>query len=1092
MLRILVLCSLMLFFFANPLFAQKKNKSKPQDKWTEGTFQGLKFRSVGPALTSGRIGDIAVHPEKRHVYYVAVSSGGVWKTINNGTTWQPIFDTQGSYSIGCITLDPNNPYTVWVGSGENNSQRSVSYGDGVYKSVDGGKNWKNMGLKNSEHIGEIVVDPRNSDVVFVAAQGPLWNAGGDRGLYKSTDGGENWKKVLNVSPHTGVSDIVYDPRNPDVMVASTYQRRRRVWTLINGGPESAIYKSTDGGESWRKIKTGLPSVDMGRIGLAISPANPDVLYAIIEAADGKGGFFKSTDRGESWKKMNKYVSGSPQYYQELVPDPQDVNRVYSLDTWLHVTTDGGKTMKKVGGKFKHVDDHALWIDPKDPEYLLIGCDGGVYESFDRGATWHFKANLPVTQFYRVAVDNEEPFYNIYGGTQDNFTLGGPSQTTNIQGITNQDWYVTLGGDGFEPAIDPTDPNIVYSQYQYGGLVRYDKKSGETLFIRPQAAKGEAPLRWNWDSALLISPHNHKRIFFAAQKVFRSDDRGATWTAISPDLTRDLDRNQLQVMGKIQRVDAVAKNKSTSFYGTIVSLDESPLQEGLMYSGSDDGLIQVTEDGGKNWKRVDRFPGIKGMPYVSDVLASRHQANVVYAALDAHKDGDFKPYVLKSSNRGTSWVSISGNLPQRGTVYSLMEDHENPNLLFAGTEFGVFFTVDGGKRWVQLKGGIPVIAVRDLDIQRREDDLVAGTFGRGFYVLDDYSMLRNMSPASLEQEAQLFAVKDALAYMPDAPLGLPDKSFQGDSYYTAPNPPFGAVFTYYLRDGLKTLKQQRQAREKKNAGAKYPGWDELRAEDREKKPEVILTVKDEAGNIVRTMSGPVGKGFHRVAWDLRYPPLNPTDIKPASNDNPFRSKPTGPLAVPGKYTVEMMKRVNGQETSLGSAQPFTVTSLGLATLPAEDKAALLAFQQKTARLQRAILGANMLVGEASSRLAHIRKAIQYTNARGADWVSRTDKLSNDLKDIQRLLQGDRTISRRSEPAPMSISRRMGEIIQAQWSSSSAPTQTSKTAYDIAADEFAAVLPQLKKLITVDLKKLEDDLEIAGAPFTPGRFPVWEKE
>ncbi|MCD4751200.1 MAG: hypothetical protein K8R59_17640, partial [Thermoanaerobaculales bacterium] len=459
------------------------------------TFAGLKLRDIGPAVSSGRIGDFAVDAADPSRYFVAVASGGVWKTENSGTTWTPIFDDEGSYSIGCIEIDPSNPDIIWVGTGENNSQRSVSFGDGVYKSLDGGQTWKNMGLEDSQHIGMIAIDPRDTDIVYVAAQGPLWNAGGDRGLYKTTDGGTNWEQVLEISEHTGVNEVHFDPRNPDVLYATAYQRRRRTWTLINGGPESAIYKSTDGGASWRTLKKGLPKIDMGRIGLDISPADPDVIYAIIEAARDEGGFFRSTDRGESWTKRSDHVAGSPQYYNEIVADPSDVNRVYSLETWMNVTTDGGETFEKIGSAFRHVDDHAMWIDPANPRHLLVGCDGGIYESWDRAETYIFKANLPVTQFYRVGIDNAEPFYFVYGGTQDNATLGGPSRTRSPSGIANEDWFVTVFGDGFQTRVDPEDPMIVYSEWQYGGLVRHDRRSGEIVNIQPAQPPGEAPFRW---------------------------------------------------------------------------------------------------------------------------------------------------------------------------------------------------------------------------------------------------------------------------------------------------------------------------------------------------------------------------------------------------------------------------------------------------------------------------------------------------------------------------------------------------------------------------------------------------------------------
>lgn len=1092
----LFLLWLNLLLFAAPPQEKGKKETQPQTRLKAETFSGLALRSIGPALTSGRIGDLAVHPQNRSVYFAAVASGGVWKTENSGTTWQPVFDGQGSYSIGCVAIDPNNPLIVWVGTGENNSQRSVGYGDGVYKSLDGGKTWKNTGLKNSEHVGKIVIDPRNSEVVYVAAQGPLWAPGGDRGLYKTTDGGKNWKQILSISENTGVSDLDYDPRNPDVLYASAYQRRRHVWTLINGGPESALYKSTDAGANWKKIESGLPKEEMGRIGLAVAPANPDVVYAIIEAANKTGGFFRSTDMGENWEKRSGYVSGSPQYYQEIICDPKEVNRVYSMDVWMQVTEDGGKTFRKVGEKFKHVDNHALWIDPQNTDYLLSGCDGGVYESFDRGATWHFKANLPVTQFYKITVDNELPFYNVYGGTQDNFTLGGPSRTLTVQGITNSDWFVTLGGDGFEPQVDPQDPNIIYSQYQYGGLVRFDKRSGELIDIQPQPGKGEEPLRWNWDSALLLSPHSHTRLYFAAQRIFRSDDRGDSWRPISPDLTRRIDRNRLPVMGKVWSIDAVAKNASTSFYGNIVALTESPLQEGLIYAGSDDGLVQITENGGENWRKIEKFPGVPEMTYVNCLLASQHGASTVYAAFNNHKRGDFKPYLLKSDDHGKSWVSVTGNLPERGSVYSIAEDHVNPDLLFAGTEFAVFFTLDGGKNWIQLQGGMPTIAVRDLAIQKRENDLVVGTFGRGIYILDDYSLLRQLSAEALEQEAALYPVKNAWMYIESAPLGLRDKSFQGDSYFTVPNPPFGATFTYYLKEEIKTLKKQRQEAEKKldkEGGAlRYPDWETLREEAREEAPAIILTVKDEDGNTVRRLSGPVKAGFHRVAWDLRYPAANPASLEPPDTEDPFADQPVGPLAAPGTYTVSLAKQVDGKETPLGTPQTFTAEPLNVATLPAADRAALLAFQQKTARLQRAVLGAENVADEAQTRLNYIKRALLDTPGADPALLQEALSLQNRLKDLQTRLSGDRVIASRNEPTPPAIVDRVQGIVYGHWTSTAAPTQTHRNAYQIAAEEFTAVLEGLRVLIEADLKNLEDKLESAGAPWTPGRVPRWKAE
>ena len=1080
---------------AMPVMAKEKTTGEPETEdeipMSAKTFSGLELRSIGPAINSGRVSDFAVHPDAHHIVYAATASGGLWKTINAGTTWMPIFDKEKSYSIGCVTLDPTNPNVVWIGTGENNSQRSVAFGDGVYKSLDGGQNWKNVGLEDSEHIGMIAIDPRDSKVVYVAAQGPLWRSGGDRGVYKTTDGGESWERVLHISDDTGANEVHLDPRNPDVVYASAYQRRRHVWTLINGGPESAIYKSTDAGVTWRKITEGLPEVDMGKIGLAVSPADPDVLYAIIEAQRDKGGTFRSTDRGESWSKQSDYVSGSPQYYNELVADPKDPDRVYSMDTFLHVSLDGGKTFKKVGEKKKHVDNHAMWIDPDNTEHFLIGCDGGIYDTYDGGASYRFFENLPITQFYRVSVDNSKPFYYVYGGTQDNNSMGGPSRTLNSSGISNEDWFITVGGDGYETAIDPTNPNIVYSQWQYGGLIRYDRVSGELVDIQPQEAPGEVADRWNWDSPLIISPHSPTRLYFASQRLYRSDDRGNSWTAVSGNLSRQIDPNSLPVFGEIQSIDAVAKNMSTSNYGNIVALSESPLVEGLIYVGTDDGLIQVTEDGGGNWHAIDQVSGVPKMTYISRLEASQHDEDTVYATFNNKKQGDFSPYVFVSRDRGQSWTSITGDLPDREIVYALMQDHVKPKLLFAGTEFGLYFTVDEGAHWFRLKGGLPTIQVRDIDIQRGENDLALATFGRGFYILDDYTPLREVSEASLEQDVILFPTGEALRYVEKrSRVGS-----RGASFWTADNPPFGAVFTYYLKDGFKTLEEQRIEAEKKARKAdeepQIPTYDELRTEEEQIDPKVFFTVRNADGEVVRRIDGKTAKGIHRVSWDLRYPSARPTSLKEEADRLPWMRDPVGPLALPGTYTVTMSSTVDGVTTDLAGPQEFGVVELGINTFKAADLAEVQAFQQKTWDLERAVRGTLKWAAEAESRLAHTRKALYDTPDADTAMLAESQRLQTELNDILVELRGDETRGDRNVFTPPSISNRVNRIVESQWDTTSAPTQTELDAYRWAADAFAKELGRLHALAS-NLEAFEDRLEEAGAPWTPGRLPEWKKE
>ncbi len=1083
-----------LALIAAPAVAKKKAAEELENgddaPMSAKTFAGLELRNIGPAINSGRVVDFAVQPDAHHIIYAATASGGLWKTTNAGITWTPIFDKEGSYSIGCVTLDPSNPAVVWVGTGENNSQRSVAFGDGVYKSLDGGANWENVGLKESEHIGMIAVDPRDSDVVYVAAQGPLWKAGGDRGVYKTTDGGANWERVLHVSEETGINEVHLDPRDPDVLYAAAYQRRRHVWTLIDGGPESAIYKSTDAGATWRKLSEGLPKVDMGKIGLAVSPADPDIIYAVIEAQRDKNGTFRSDDRGESWSKMSDYVSGSPQYYNELLADPRDPNRVYAMDTFLNVSQDGGKTFKRVGEKNKHVDNHAMWIDPDNTDHFIVGCDGGIYESFDRGKTYRYFENLPITQFYRVSVDNSKPFYYVYGGTQDNNSMGGPSRTLYKSGISNEDYFITCGGDGYETVVDPTNPNIVFSESQYGGLVRYDRVSGEAVGIQPQEEPGEAAHRWNWDSPLMISPHSPTRLYFACQRLYRSDNHGDSWTAISPDLSRQIDPNSLPVFGSIQSIDAVAKNMSTSNYGGIVSLSESPLVEGLIYAGTDDGLIQVTEDGGATWRAIDQVSGVPDMTYVSRLEASQHDADTVYAAFNNKKRGDFSPYVFVSRNRGRSWSSIAGDLPEREIVYSLMQDHVKRELLFAGTEFGLYFTVDEGQHWIRLKGGLPTIQVRDLDIHRQENDLVLATFGRGFYILDDYTPLRQVSEQAFEDGAILFPTKPALRFVEKrSRIGS-----RGETFYTADNPPFGATFTYYLKDGFKTLEDARIEAEKEARKAEkepvIPTYEALRAEEEQIEPKVFFTIRDGSGAVVRRIDGKISKGLHRATWDLRYPSARPTSIKKAEERLPWERDPVGPLALPGTYSVMMSSTVDGVTTDLAGPQEFQVTDLGINTFAADDPAAARAFQQKTWDLERAVRGALRWAGEAESRLAHTRKALYDTPGADTAMLAESQRMQTELNDILVALRGDRTRQRRNVNTPPSVSSRVYNIVGSQWDTTSAPTGTQQDAYRWAAEAFSVELARLKVLAS-DLEAFESRLEAAGAPWTPGRLPEWNE-
>lgn len=1074
---------------------QPKDAPKTEKKDDKSFSLGfLRARSVGPALTSGRVVAFAVHPQDRSHYFVAVASGGVWKTTNAGTTWTPVFDGEGSYSIGTVVFDPKNPNVVWVGTGENNSQRSVAYGDGVYKSIDGGRSWTNVGLKQSEHIGKILIDPRDSETVYVAAQGPLWGPGGDRGLYKTSDGGKTWVRILAVDEHTGVTDVVCDPRNPDILIAATYQRRRHVWTLINGGPGSGIHRSTDGGKTWKKVTAGIPGGELGRIGLGIAPSDPDIVYATIEANDRAGGIFRSSDRGATWEKRNPFDQGA-MYYAHINVDPSNADRFYFMNVLIQTSDDGGRTLRPLGDKSKHVDTHTVWIDPKNSNYLLAGCDGGVYESFDRGANWHFKSNLPVTQFYDIAVDQNPasgPFYHIYGGTQDNYTLGGPNRTRSASGITNGDWYVVQGGDGFQCKVDPTDPNTIYGTSQYGGLCRYDRKTGNRVQIQPFAGPGDAPLRWNWDSALIISPHNPKRIYFAAQKLFRSDDRGDSWKPASPDLTRQINRDSLPVMGKVWGPDAIAKHQSTSIFGNIVALAESPKKEGLIYVGTDDGLIQVTENGGANWRKVDTFPGVPAGTYVSKLVASEHAAGTVFASFDAHKNADFKPYLLKSIDAGKTWTTIAGDLPDRGTVYCLAEDPVRPDLLFCGTEFALYASLDGGVKWQRLRGGLPTIQVKDLVVQKHNSDLVVGTFGRGFYVYDDYSALRELTPALKEKEAHLFAVKPAMQYIQSRPFGGGGKAFLGESFYTADNPSIGSTISFYLKTAPKSLKQARKDAERKapkDQPPPYPTGDALRAEAEEETPTVVVTIRDAAGEVVRTMTIPPSEGVSRVTWDFRSNPV----IAPAGSEDEETPRPrrggggggSGPPVVPGTYSVSLGLRANQQYKSLAGPVPVVVEPDNLSPVSANEYTEIAQFASRIRQLQRTLTAATTQVNELTSKVDAMKRAADLATKPDETTRKQLTGLIAKLRDMRRDLNGDSILAARNENVPESISARVRFAASANAGSISPPTGSQKTAAADAAKQLGDIASILATIEKVELPKLEKQLDEIGAPWTPGR-------
>lgn len=1048
------------------------------------TYKGLEVRNIGPAFTSGRIADIAIHPENEHCWYVAVGSGGVWKTENSGVTWTPLFDQESSYSIGCVTIDPNNPNTIWVGTGENVGGRHVGFGDGVYRSMDGGKSWKNMGLKFSEHISEIIVHPADPKVVFVAAQGPLWSEGGERGLYKTSDGGATWKKVLGDDAWTGVTDIVLDPVDPDWMYAATWQRHRTVAAYMGGGPGSGIHRSTDGGETWQKLTSGIPTSNLGKIGLAISPFDRDVVYAAIETDRRKGGIFMSTDRGASWKKQSDVVSGAtgPHYYQELYASPHHPGTLYLVDVYVQVSHDHGKTFSRLKEDLKHSDTHSISFRLNDPDYLLLGTDGGIYETVDGTEHWRFIDNLPITQFYKLAVDDSTPFYYIYGGTQDNGSLGGPSRTDQVHGIRNSDWFKIYGADGYQTATEPGNPSIVYAEAQEGVIFRIDRITGEAVLIQPQAGVGEPHERYNWDAPILVSPHDPARVYTASYRVWRSDNRGDSWAVISPDLTRSQERLDLPIMGEKQSWDNPWDVYAMSNYNTVTSLAESPLKEGLLYAGTDDGLFHSSEDGGENWssQEVGSIKGIPANAFVNNIVADLFDENTVYMALDHHKYGDFKPYLVKSTDRGRSWTSIAGDLPERLLVWRLVQDSENPELLFAATEFGIWFTPDGGAHWTGLKGGVPTIAFRDLTIQRRENDLVAASFGRGFYILDDITPLRMVTGELLKEEAVLFPVRDAWWYVPRSIV-----SSQGASDYRAENPPFGAVFTYYLKEEVSTAKETRVREEKRMVSEgepiAFPGWEALERESLEEKPSLVFTIRDEEDRVVNHVLTTPRKGINRVSWDLRYSSKRPIRLT-AEGEGDRNS--SGFMVIPGKFSVSMTLVKDGEQKSLSDEVEFNVVPLRQGALEGPGQEVADAFRKAVESAQESLIRTQMGLERAGKRINAIKTAYYRMDEEVPGLLDKIDAAEGRYQQLMLSMSGYTTrdeVGEKQRPTP---AERMYVAAQGLYTTYG-PTEMQRETLEKGVAELKPIQAELSRLVESELPAIETELKEAGAPWIEGQ-------
>ena len=1033
----------------------------------------LPWRSIGPAVTSGRVVDFAVPegPKSQigerlgQLFYVASASGGVWKTANGGTTWEPIFDRQGSASIGDIAVAPSNPDIIWVGTGEANNQRSSSWGDGVYKSENGGKTWTNTGLRKSEHIGRVIVHPTNPQIVFVASVGPLWGAGGERGLFRTADGGRTWKNVKNIDTHTGFTDVIFDPTNPDVIYAASLQRERRPYTYVGGGPGSGLWKSIDGGDTWTRLTEGLPKGDVGRIGLDVSRSSPNIVYATIEtrvtgngAATGntEASVYRSDDYGASWQKMGT-GSSYPWYMGQIRVDPTDPERVYFMGVPLQVSTDGGRTFRNTANA-AHVDHHAMWIDPTDPDHLIIGSDGGVYISHDRGRTVDFAPNLPIAQYYAIATDLRQPFYYVYGGLQDNSSWGGPSQTRNRQGITNGDWIKTTGGDGFYAMIDPTDPNTVYGESQGGDIVRYDVRTGEQKTIKPLPEFGGKPYRWNWSSPMLLSPYDHNTIYFGANYLFKSTNRGDAWTRLGSDFTRQRNRDSLRVMGKIWPRNAIARHQGTADYGNISTIDESPIRRGLLYVGTDDGVISISRDGGATWKRITKFPGVPDETYVSRVVASRFNEGTVYATMDNHRNNDFKPYVLKSTDYGANWTQITGNLPASASVQVVREAIVEPNLLFAGTEFGAFYSANGGSAWTQLKYNMPTVAVHDIVVHPRENDLVIGTHGRGIYIIDDITPLEKLAEAN-RVGTYLFPVKPATQYNPNSsiPGGARGASASGDREYAAPNPAFGSIITYFIRDSLP------------------------------KDGDVTLGVYDATGTRVRELTANKKQGMHRVTWDLRNAPPYTVRRPAGQAGEPSRQREvSGPFVLPGRYTARLTIKA-GSGTPVVHEVPIEVRSDPLVQLSDADYRSLYDMRVSTGRLQATVQAAVRTAEQLRDQITDVKTALK-TNTAPDSVTKQSDAIDRELTDILKKLRGDPDApavsddKRTDEP---SIQERVNNVADEIGNVTSQPTELQRSTLTLAGSDLQREVGRINTLLQRGIPALNAALDAAKIPWTIGR-------
>jgi photosystem II stability/assembly factor-like uncharacterized protein len=988
----------------------------------ESIFDGIARRDIGPAVMSGRVVDLAVFEEDPSIFYAASASGGLLKTVNGGVTWENVFDSQTTVSIGDVAINPTDHNVVWVGTGEANNRQSSSWGDGVYKSTDGGRSWTHMGLRDSQHVGRIIVDPQDTDIVYVAALGRLWGANKERGVFKTTDGGVTWQHVLAINEDTGAVDLIMDPANSKVLLAAAYQRRRTGWGFNGGGTHSGLYKTVDGGRTWRKLAGGLPTGDIGRIGLDVYRKDSNLVYAIVEHRE--GGVFRSEDKGETWTKINS-LNPRPMYFSQIRVDPNDQQRIYVNGVNLHISDDGGKTFRDDGATAVHLDHHAFWINPRNSRHLIDGNDGGVWVSRDRARTWEHLNNYPIGQFYNVDVDMRQP-YHIYGGMQDNASWGGPSSVRDRQGIANEHWYQMLACDGMFTVVDPADSDTIYTNCQNGRIVRYDRRTGERKMIMPQPESGQPPLRWNWTAPIIVSPHDKKTLYTGANRVFKSTDRGQTWTSVSPDLTFALNRDEMLIMGVSGRDIVVARNDGMSSFGNITSLAESPRRAGLLYGGTDDGNVHVSRDGGATWQNITR--GVAGVPkliYVSRLTPSAFAEGTVYASFDGHRSDDFKPYVYVSTDFGATWRSISNNLPA-GSVYVIKEDPKNQDLLYVGTEFGLFVSTDRGAQWTRWKG-MPTVAVYDLVVHPRDNDLILGTHGRSFIVFDDISPLQQLSAKALSSPSHLFDIGPAVQYIPNE-----NGWFLGGRSFRAPNRQLGAFVNYFVRSPAKE--------------------------------DVTIAISDASGKVVRQLTGPKTAGLHRVAWDLRAEPIGAATTGLAGA---FVLTNLGPFVLPGEYRVQVT--VDGTVHT----KTVTVNPDPLVEISDADREALYRTLITLTDMQRTATSAAETVTKLDQRMQQIGETLKaHPNAPGPIQTS-IASLTKQVTDLRAAIAGREGAGGGGGPQPLRnrINGLKSEVVGTQ----SLPTRVQSSQVEAFQKQLADLVGQVNAAISTGLPGLYKQLQ-----------------